>query len=437
MKAARKPLWFAIAGVLIACTAGVIAMNRPLAAKASNSIPTAVVKRGNLDLRVYATGELTASHIAMVLAPPIGGDSLQITDLAHTGQSVKKGDLVANFDPSEQHYKWEQSHSELLQAQQEITKAKADAAVLAAQDKVALLKAEYGVRRAELDVQKNELLSKIDGDKNDLALREAQRTLAELQKDIESHRASGQASIFLAQEKYNKAKLTMDQAQQNLDHMRVTAPMDGLISIQKNQMASGGIYFTGMSLPDYRPGDQVYPGNAIAQILDPAGLNLRAKVAEEERENVKAGEAVEVRFDALPDEVFHGVVKAVGGMSMQSIFGNSDSSHGFDVTIDLTSRDARLRPGLTAQLTFLGDRKASVLYVPRLALFMKDGKRVVYVGKGGSYQQREVKIQYENESRAAILGLQQGDEVALVDPTVPRKQAATASSAAGLGGAPQ
>lgn len=435
MKAAPKPLWFAIALALVACAAGVIAMNRPMAARSSDSIPTAVVKRGALDLRVYATGELTASHVAMVVAPPIGGDSLQITELAHTGQAVKKGDLVADFDPSEQRYKFEQSHSELLQAQQEITKAKADAAVLAAQDKVALLKAKYGVRRAELDVEKNELLSKIDADKNDLALREAQRTLAELQKDIESHRASGQASIFLAQEKYNKAKLSMDEAQQHLDHLRVTAPMDGLISVQKNQMASGGFYFTGMSLPDFRPGDQVYPGNAIAQILDPAGLNLTAKVAEEERENVKVGEAAEVRFDALPGEVFHGTVKTVGGMSMQSFFGNAETSHSFDVTIDLTQRDARLRPGLTAQITFVGDRKTNVLYVPRLALFMKDGKRVVYVGKGGSYQQREVKVEYENESRAAIAGLHEGDEVALVDPTVPRKQPTAGSSAAGVGGA--
>src|SRR4051812_39994776 len=69
----------------------------------------------------------------------------------------EKGDLVMEFDPSEQRYKLEQNRSELLQAEQEIAKAKADAAVVAAQDKVALLKARFDVRRAELDVQKNEL----------------------------------------------------------------------------------------------------------------------------------------------------------------------------------------------------------------------------------------------------------------------------------------
>lgn len=433
-KKSRKVLWSSIAVVLLLGAGGLIAMNHPHPAAVGDSIPAAVVRHGDLDLRVYATGELTASRTAMATAPPIGGDSLQITQLARTGDFVKKGDLVADFDPSEQHYKLEQSQSELRQAEQEITKAKADAAVLAAQDKVALLKAQFGVRRAQLDIQKNELLSKIDAEKNDLALRQAQRALAELEKDIDSHHASGQAAIFLAQEKYNKAKLSMDQAQQNLEHMHVTASMDGLISIQKNMNASGGFFFTGMSLPDYRPGDQVYPGNAIAQILDPSGLNLTGKVAEQDHDNVKVGEPAEVRFDSVPDTVFHGVVKTVGGISMQSIF-NSDSGHGFDVTIDLTSRDPRLRPGLTAQLTFLGERKTNVLYVPRQALFLKDGKRIVYLRKNGSYQQHEVKVQYQSESRAAITGLADGDEVALIDPTAPHKQGAV-SALPGSQGAP-
>ena len=66
--------------------------------------------------------------------------------LVRTGESVKKGDVVFEFDPSEQLYKLEQNRSELQQAEQEITKAKADAAVLAAKDKVTLLKDRY--RRA-------------------------------------------------------------------------------------------------------------------------------------------------------------------------------------------------------------------------------------------------------------------------------------------------
>jgi multidrug resistance efflux pump len=223
----------------------------------NDSIPLASVKRGEIDLRVYSTAELRANHAMMLAAPAVGGDALQIVRLVRTGEPVKQGDVIVEFDPSGQQYKLEQSRSELMQAEQEITKAKADALVLTAEDKVILLKARHNVRRAELDVQKAELVSKIDGEKNKLALEQTQRVLAELEKDDQSHQASSQASITLAQEKFNKAKMAMDQAQQNLGKMRVTAPMDGLVSIQKNMNASGGFFFTGMSLPDYHPGDQV------------------------------------------------------------------------------------------------------------------------------------------------------------------------------------
>jgi HlyD family secretion protein len=433
MKPSRMRIWALIAAFVLLVVA-VIAMDRPHASASSDAIPVAEVKTGDMQIEVHATGELSATHSVMLVAPAIGGDSLQITRLLQTGKPVKKGDVVVDFDPSEQHYKLEQSHSELLQAQQEITKANADAQVQAAEDKVALLKARYDVRSAELDVQKNELVSKIDAQKNDLALQQANRVLAELEHDIESHHASGQASVFLAKEKLNKAKLTMDQAQQNLDRMHVVATMDGLISIQRNMNASGGFFFGGMTLPDYRPGDQVQPGSPIAQVLDPSQMNLTVRVGEGDRDNVSVGEPVGLRFNALPGKTLHGKVKTVGGMSMQQFF-SSESNHGFDVTVELADSDPRLRPGLTADVTFQGPPRKSVLYIPRQALFMKDGKRVVYVRDGNSFKQREVKVGGQSESRAIVSDLTSGTEVALLDPTVPRKSTHSSASA-GITGAP-
>jgi HlyD family secretion protein len=429
---------FIVAVVVIVLAAGigaVVAASRVKLPAKSDEIPLAVVKRGEIDLKVHGTAELRASHSIMISAPSVGGDSLQITKLARTGQLVRKGDVIVEFDPSEQQYKLEQNNSELLQAEQEITKAKADAVVLAAKDQVLLLKDKYDVRRAELDVQKNELVSKIDADKNLLALDQAKRVLAEQEKDIESHKASGQADTYLAQEKSNKARLAMDQAQQNLDKMHVTAPMDGLISIQKNVNAMGGIFFTGMTLPDYHEGDQVQPGSAIAQVVDPQGMDLTSKIGEQDRSNVQAGQAVEVVFDALPGRVFHGTVKSVGGASVRQFF-SSNTNGNFEVGIQLADADPRLRSGFTAQIVFLGEAKKNVLYLPRQALFLKDGRRIVYVKKGNGYEQREVKIQSENESRTAIDGVDEGSIVALVDPTAPRKPGSGSSASGSIGGTP-
>ena len=434
-----RPLtrWSALVAALAVVILIGFELSRSRLAIASDGIPLAQVKRGDLDLKVHADGELNATHTMMLTAPAVGGGALEITRLLAGRLPVKKGEVVIEFDPSEQRYKLEQSRSELLQAGQEITKAKADAAVLKAQDKVALLKARYDVRKAELDVQKKEIVSAIDAAKNDAALKQAKQLLAELERDIESHDKSGQASVYLAQEKYNKSKLEMDQAQQNIDKMSVTAPMDGLISIQKNMDASGGFFFTGMSVPDYHAGDQAQAGSAIAQVVDPTELELKAKIGERNRSNVKQGQAVDVVFDALPGRTYHGKVKQVGGMSTHEFFDDDAGAGGtFDVTMQLSDADVRLHSGMTPRLLFLGDTRKNVFYVPRQALFLKDGKHIVYVKSGKDYEQKEIEIKDETESRAVIEGLNGGTTVAMIDPTLPRKQRSAGSSATPGGGTP-
>jgi HlyD family secretion protein len=235
---------------------------------------------------------------------------------------------------------------------------------------------------------------------------------------MKSHKESGKASIYLAREKYNKAKLQMDQAQQNIDKMQVTSPMDGLVSIQKNQ--TGDFFFTGMSVPDFHTGDQAHPGSAIAQIVDPSGLELSAKLPEQDSTAIKAGQPVDVVFDAMPGHKFRGTVKTIGGVSSANIF-EGESGGNFEVTLQLATLDPRLHPGFTAQMVFVGDHKSNALYIPKQAVFLKDGKRVVYIKRGGAYDPQVVKIVAETESRAVIDSLSPGTQVALIDPTAPRK----------------
>jgi len=430
----RWPKLAGLAVLLVLITIGIVTASSPAKLSVGDSdVPVAIVSLGDLDMRVRANGELRASHSSMLSAPPIAGGILEITHLLRSGSAVKKGEVVLEFDPSEQQYKVEQSRSELLQAEQEITKAKADAAVQGAQDKVALLKARFDVRRAELEVGKNELVSSIDAKKNDLALEQAKRALAQLEQDIHSHAASGQATIELALEKSNKARLAMTRARENIEKMKVRSPMDGLLAIEKNLDSTGGMFWGGMSLPDYREGDQVGAGNNIARVIDPSDMEVVAKINERERGNIAAGQAVEVRFDALPGQLFRGKVKTVGGMAAKN-FWEDDTAGSFEITIQLAALSPELHPGLTTQIVVLGDKKKNVVYVPRQALFLKDGKRVAYVEKGGAFEGQVVKITAESESRAAVEGLKAGAEVALLDPTAPRKSAEPAASRPGLAG---
>ena len=113
-------LWVSGSVIVLASAAVVATARWSGLTSESTGIPYGRVRRGNLELTVHATGELGATHTSALNAPPIGGSSLQITRLLHTGTPVKKDDLVIEFDPSEQQYKLEQNRSELLQAEQEI-----------------------------------------------------------------------------------------------------------------------------------------------------------------------------------------------------------------------------------------------------------------------------------------------------------------------------
>jgi HlyD family secretion protein len=432
MKRWRLIICGIVAAVLIAAVGVTAAVRRGNVSASADDLPFAYVKRGDLDLKVYTIGELKANHSITLSAPPIGGGSLQITKLLHTGTAVKKGDVVIEFDPSEEIYKLEQSRSELQQAEQDIIKAKNDGAVQAAQDKVALLKARFDVRRSELEVQKNELVSSIDAQKNRLALDQANRVLAELQHDVQSHGITGKTGIDLAREKWNKAKLSMNQAEQSIQRMRVVSPIDGLVAIQKNV---GDFAFSGMSIPDFHEGDQVQPGSGIAQVIDPHDMELSAKVNETERANITVGQTAEIQFDAISGKIFHGLLKSAAGMVQRSFFWDDQGSK-YDVTIQLNDSDAGLRPGLTAQIVILGERKPKILYVPRQALFQKEGMQTVFLKKGTSFKQLPVKVTAENESRAAIEGLKEGDAVTLVDPTAPRKGTPAGATATPGGGTP-
>lgn len=424
-------LGIALAVLLVAVVGGAAALQalrRP-----DRETPTTRVRRGTLSMKVYTLGELRPNRTSMMIAPQVAG-ALQIVQLARTSTLVKPGDVVVEFDPSEQEFNLEQSRSMLQQAEQQITKRKSDTAVQAAQDQVAMLKAKYAVRRAELDVKRNELVSSIDAKKNDLALEESKRHFEQLEHDISSRQASDQASLAVLQEQRNKAKLDMEQSKKNIENMTLRAPMAGLVSVRENRDATSGFMFYGMTLPEYRAGDQAFPGRLIAEVLEVSQMEIQSKVPETARADINTGVNVEVHVHAIPEKTYHGKVKAVAGLASRSFF-SDDPTRRFDATFQIDEPDVRLRPGLTAEIIVLGNEVRDALCLPTQAVFQKDGKPVVYARSGSGFAPRVITIKHRTESQIEVDGLTEGTEVALVNPETSGGAPATAGGPARMGGA--
>lgn len=426
----------AVAGLVVLGTAIAIAV--PRLPDRANPTPTARVTRGPLKLTVHASGELRAGRTTTLVTPPVGG-MLRIVRMVPTGGSVRAGDVVMEFDPADQLYQLEQARSELAEAEQGIVKMKADAAVQAAQDVEALLTARFDVRRAELDVTGNEFINAIDARKNLLSLEEARRRLEQLEEDVKSRASTSEASMAVAEERRNKARLAMQRAQQIIDSLVLTAPLDGVVSVKENRDASGGMIFFGMVLPEYRIGDSVWPGRPVADVIESGRMEVRAKVNENDRANLSEGQAAMVAVDALPGSTFKATVGALAALATRASFFESASvNRQFDVTFQFENADARLKAGASARVIIEGKEIPDALHVPRQAVYERNGKNHAFVKVGDRFEQREIQITQKTESRFAIEGLVEGTEVALVDPTAASAAATPAAAASPMpgGGAP-
>jgi len=378
-------------------------------------IPTTRVQRGRVQITVYTIGELRAGRAAQLIAPPIGGN-LTIVKFAASGERTKAGDVIVEFDQAEQSFALEQATFDLAQADQEITKADAAAVVQVAEDDVALLHAKYDVRRAELDAMGNELEGAIKAQQSKLLLEEARQRLAQLEKDVVSHRDTTRASGNVLKEKRAKAALAVQVAERNIASLQMRAPFDGFVVSRQNTDALGGFCCPpGITLPDYRVGDSVGSGRTLADVIDTSHIEVSAKISEQDRANVSAGQTVELAVDTMPDAKLRGSVRTVSGVASRQMF-SSDSARKFDVVFEV-SGDPRVRPGATTQIRIDGPALENVLYIPRQAVFDNAGRATVYVKSGDAFEARDVKVTAWTDSLAVIESLEAGIEVALVNPT--------------------
>jgi HlyD family secretion protein len=450
----RKLVFFNIVAVfaMLAATAGCGTFASIARLQKSDArVPVVRVVREPVEVKIYTIGELRPARTAMITAPPVAGGTLQIVEIVRTGALVKQGDIVVQFDPSEQEYNLEQSKSQLEEADQQIKKMKADQSVRVAQEHVSLLKAQYEVQRAELKVKGNEVLSAIEARKNVISLEEAKRKLEQLQRDIKSRASSDAADLAVQNVARTKAMLGMKLAQQNIDNMTCRAPISGIVVLGQNleslMSASGSISISDETeIPEYRQGDQAYPGRLVANIQDVEQMEIAAKIIETDRGSIEAGQSVEVTVDSKPLKTFKGKIKSLAQSASST---DNDASYvdyleglstrSFATIFEVDAHGDPLNLGATARVTIMGKDVRDALSIPRQALHQKEGKPVVYTHSDDGWESREVRIRYLTESRAVIDGIAEGTEVALINPDQKQKKAGGKSSplASILGGAAQ
>lgn len=267
------------------------------------------------------------------------------------GDVVHKGDLIAELDPRDYELQVEEAKAAVAQAVAQARKAEAD------YERVRGLYENNNASLADLD---------------------ATRTAAE----------SAEAAVASVRKR-------LDMAELQLTYTTLRSPADGAVAEVPVEV-----------------NENVSPGATICTINSGAVPEVEVAVPEGLITEIREGDRVRVRFDALPGRSFGGEVYEVAVSSMRS-------ATTFPVTVRLLQPNSRVLPGMAAEVDVrIGPADSALRYVvpPEAVAEDRQGKYIFTVQKTsdelGTVHRRKVEVgELVTEGLEVLEGLSDGDLV--------------------------
>ena len=407
----RRGLWLglALAAALVIAVALVwthaVAPAR-LSAATGEGHDLAPLARRDFVRHIRLTGLTEAVRSYVVSTPLLAGGSnngsLVITKLAPAGSAVKTGDVLVEFDRQAQDKLALDKKAEYDDLVQQIAQKKAEQDAARVKDESEVAQAENALKAAELEVLKNEMLSRIKAETNDQNLAEARLKLAGLKDGFPLKRAAAAAELRILEIRRDRAKAAMDHASQNATAMIVRSPLDGLVVPKLTWRGNGPA--------DIQEGDEMWPGAPVLQVVNQAQMLVRAKVNQTDLNAVRSGLPVIVRLDAYPDLQLPGHIATLGPIGLPGSF--STRVRAFTAVITIEGSNARVLPDLTAAIDVEIERIKDALVVPRDAVHQDTSGPRVRVRDASGVSAHNVTLGPSDEIDVVVTaGLQPGQVV--------------------------
>jgi multidrug resistance efflux pump len=280
-----------------------------------------------------------------VVAPSGQGGQLTIVRIAPKGASVAKGDLLIEFDRQVPLREAIDKQAEWKQMEEDIRKKQAEIALQEAVDETALKTAENDLALARLETTKNDVLPRIEAEKNTLNFQAAEAKLPSLRKSIALKREAAAAELAILELKRERAARVRDRAVATAEAMLVRAPMDGLVvprTIWKQSASGPG---------EPEEGDTVWPGMAILDVVSPRSMCVRVKVNQVDVHRLTVGMPARVTLDAYPERSYRGRLRQVSPIAGRGTY--SAKVRTFTAIFDIEERHGELAPDLSAAVDLL------------------------------------------------------------------------------------
>lgn len=339
---------------------------------------TAEVEEGDVLAVVQATGSINAVTTVQV-GSQVSGRIAELS--ADFNSQVKKGQVIAQIDPSTFRARVLQAEADLENAQAgvkateaNIENTRADASVAQAN----LDKARAGAREAELNLQRvtglfqQGIASEQQRDSTQVAHETAIANLKAAEAQLVQAQArlrSTQAQLEQARAQVTQRRAQLEMARLDLDHTVIRAPIDGTV-IARN-VDVGQTVAASLQAPTLF---------TIAQDL--TRMLVYAKTDEADVGKIRVGAQTTFRVDSFPKETFRGLVVQVrmNATTIQNVVT-------YDTVIEFDNPERKLLPGMTAYVTIPIASARAVVRIPNGALRyrpeMKEAERRALLEKHG------------------------------------------------------
>jgi HlyD family secretion protein len=374
------------------------------------AVATFEVRPGRFVREVEATGTLKAVRATPVTVPLESGRAQKVAFLAKDGAHLKKGDTVVEFDPYDAQKEAADGQADLSAARAKIDRANAEGA----KNKRAL-GLDRDVAKEQLDrAETFKLTDEELYSRHEIIESRLDRELFAAKADVAGRKLAASGRLTSAERQLgeidaSKAQLKVAIAEKGLRSLRVEAPHDGLLVLERNWR--GEVSFVG---------DTLWPGQKIAELPDLSQLEARVFVLEADGAGLKAGLPARLSIEGRPGEEHEATVAKVEPLAKTRDY-QSPVKY-FEATLSLARTESSfMKPGQKVRAVIRLEEAERVLAIPRGAVFEKDGKRIVYRRDHGGFVPVEITIGRQSISRVVLdSGLAAGDVIALRDPTVKR-----------------
>lgn len=335
---------------------------------------TAKIERGNVRNTVSATGALQAVTTVQVGSQVSGNIKALNVDF---NSNVRKGQIVAQLDPSifqaqvaQQRANVEAARANLADAQARLVSAEvaiesqranvgsatANVEALKAQrdDAKSALQRQEGLAAAgiinqrDLDIARTTVQS-TEARYNQAISQVAQARATELQA-TRSGIAQAQAAVKQAQAQVQQTEASLRLAEVNLSHTTIASPIDGVV-VSRN-VDVGQTVAASLSAPTlFTIANDLTQMQVIANI-DQADIGV-----------INAANKINFTVDAFPGQSFNGTIRQI---RLNPV--NTQNVVTYNVVIDVSNPELKLKPGMTANLTITIAERQNVLKVPNSAL---------------------------------------------------------------------